>query len=111
MLINPRAKHLQQPNAAHQDIEVLGVLIRAQAFSTPLENHLRYAEKVFKRYEIEAVQAFVSGLQELYRTPLENKLEEHDDWTWQAAIEEGYRMVAGEKKTRTRSARLMAGSS
>lgn len=111
MLINQHAKEQQKPNAADQDTEVQGVLIQAQTSSTLFEDHLRYAEKAFKRYETEAVQAFMSGVQEEYRIPLGKKLEEHGGWTWQAAIEEGYRMVAAGKKTKRRSARLVAGSS
>ena len=110
----PSKQHAGQqqllPNAVHQDIEVQSVTIKAQSSSTLLENHLRYTEKAVKRYETEAVQAFVSGLQEQYRIPLGNKLEEHDEWTWQVAMEEGYKMVEGEKKTRRRSARLMSGA-
>ena len=113
MLLDKHAKQQQQqqPNAAHQDVEVQGVLIKAQASSTPFEDHLKYAEKVFKRYETEAVQAFVGSAQEKYRVQLGNKLQEHGEWTWQAAREEGYRMLEAEKKkTKRRSARLLAGS-
>lgn len=113
MLVNQQAgqQQRQQSNAAHQDIEIQGVLIKAQASCTLFEDHLSYAEKVFKRYETEAVQAFVGSVQEKYRIPLGNKLEEHGEWTWQAAREEGYRIIDAEKKTKRRSARLMAGSS
>ena len=111
ILINQHAKQQQKPNAAYQDIEVQGVLIQAQTSSTLFEDHLRYAEKAFKRYETEAVQAFVSSVQEEYRIPLGKKLEEHGEWTCHAAIEEGYRIVAAEKETKRRSARLIARSS
>ena len=66
----------QQPKAAHQDIEVQGALIKAQAPFTRFENHLRYAEKAFRRHETEALQTFVSSVQEEYRTFLSNSLEE-----------------------------------
>lgn len=87
------------------------MLIKAQASLTRFEDHLRYHEQVFRRYETEAVQAFVSGLKAEYRTPLRNKLEGHGEWNWQAALDEGYRMVEAEKKSVRRSARLMVGSS
>ncbi|CAF9926331.1 hypothetical protein IMSHALPRED_006933 [Imshaugia aleurites] len=97
-----------QPNAANEDVEVLGVLIKAQAPSTRLEDHLRYSGQAFTRYETEAVRAFVNGLQHEYRIPLYNKLDEHGEWTWQAAQEEGHRLVEARKKKRMRwSSRLM----
>ncbi|CAD6583191.1 MAG: hypothetical protein ASARMPREDX12_001203 [Alectoria sarmentosa] len=107
MLINQHAKH-QQLNAAHQDIEVQSVLIKAQTPSKLLEDHLRYAEKAFKRYETEAAQAFVNSVRKKYQIPLRNKLDERGEWTWQAAMQEGYRMAEAEKKTERRSTRLMA---
>ncbi len=108
---NQHTKQQQQPSTYHQDIEVQSVLIKPQAPFTLFEDHLRYAEKAFKRFEAEAVQAFVSSVQEEYRIPLGNKLEEQGQWTWQAAREEGYRIIDNEKKTKRRSARLMAASS
>lgn len=113
MPINQPAKQQQQqqPNGFHHGIEVQGVLIKAQGPFTPFEDHLRYAEKAFKQYEVEVVQAFVTGVQEEYRVPLGNKLDEHGEWTWQAAREEGYRIIDTEKKAKRRSARLMAVSS
>ena len=87
------------------------MLIKAQAPFTLFENHLRYAEKAFQQLEIEAVRAFVSSVQEGYRTRLRHKLEGDNEWTWQAAMEEGYRIVNSEKKAKRRSARLMAASS
>ena len=87
------------------------MLIKAQTSLARFEDHLRYHEQVFRRYEAEAVRAFVSGLKAEYRTPLRNKLEEHGEWSWQAALDEGYRMVEAEKKSVRRSARLMVGSS
>ena len=110
MLVNQLTEQQRHTSATHQDIEVQGVLIKAQTPSTLFEDHLRYAEKAFKRHENEAVQAFVSGTQEAYRIPLEKKLEEHGQWTWQAAMEEGQRMVEAQKKTMRRSARFMAGT-
>ena len=112
MPVGQHAKQQQQrPNAAHRDIEVQGMLIKAQAPFTPFEDHLRYAEKAFKQFETGAVQAFVGSVQAGYRTLLSRRLEEHGEWTWQAAREEGYRIVDTDKKTKRRSARLMATSS
>lgn len=109
MLTNHHAEQ-RRLNVAHQDIEVQSVRIEAQASCRLFEDHLRRAEKDFKRYDTEAARAFVGGVQEKYRIPLGKKLDEHGEWTWQAAIEEGYRMVEAEKKTARRSARLMARS-
>ena len=86
------------------------MLIKAQAPSTLFEDHLKYAEKAFKRIETEAVKAFVSSVREEHGTLLRHKLEEHGEWTWQAAREEGYRIADTEKKTKRRSVRLMAAS-
>lgn len=107
MLNNEHAEQ-RQLDAAHQDIELERVLIKAQASSGLFEDHLRYIEEVFEQYETYAVQAVMSSIQEKYRTPLGNKLDEHGKWTWQAAVEEGYMMVEAEKKTGRRSARLLA---
>ena len=87
------------------------MLIKPQAPFTPFEDHLRYAEKAFSQHETEAVQAFVSSVQERYRKLLRHKLEERGEWTWQAAREEGHRIIHTEKKAKRRSARLMAASS
>lgn len=111
MPINQHAKQQQQPHAAHPHIEVQGMLIKAQTPFTLFEDHLKYAEKAFNQHEAEAVQAFVSSVKEQYRTLLRRKLEEHGEWTWQAAREEGYRIVNSEKKAKRRSARLLAASS
>ena len=101
----------QQPNATTPDVEVQGMLIKAQTPFTSFEDHLRYAEKAFQQLETEAVRAFVSSIQVGYQTRLRHKLEEDGEWTWQAAMEEGYRIVQSEKKAKRRSARLMAASS
>ena len=100
----------QQSDATHQHTESHSMLIKAQVSGTPLEDHLRYAENLFRRHETEAVRAFVSSLREKYRIRLGNKLEEYGDWTWQAAREETGRILETEKKTTRRSARLMGGS-
>ena len=113
MLVDEQPKQQQQQHqsdATHQNIESHGVLIKAQASGTPLEDHLRYAESLFRRHESEVVRAFVSSLRERYRFRLGNKLEEYGDWTWQAAREETGRILETEKKTTRRSARLMGGS-
>ena len=109
--VSQYAKQQQQPNATPPGIEVQGMLIKAQTPFTLFEDHLRYAEKAFQQLETEAVRAFVSSVQEGYRTRLSQKLEEDGEWTWQAAREEGYRIVHSEKKAKRRSARLMATSS
>lgn len=103
-------QHAEQPPlaAAHQDLEIQGVLIKAQTSPKLLENHLRYLEEVFGRFEAGAAQAFVSSVHEECRIPLVNKLDKHVKWTWQAALEECYKMVAAEKQTGRKSARLMA---
>ena len=111
MPVNQPAKQQQKPHTPQPDIEVHGMLIKAQAPFTLFEDHLRYAEKAFKRLETEAVQAFVGSVQEGYRTLLTHQLGGHGEWTWQAAKEEGYRIVDSEKKAKRRSARLMATSS
>ena len=111
MLVNEHAEQQQQPKAVHQIDDVQGVLIKAQTSSMPFEDHLRYAEDTLRRYEAKAMQAFLSSVHKKYRVTLENKLEKHIDWTWQAAIEEGYKMIQAEKKIKRRSARLMAGPS
>ena len=105
----PNQQQQQQFDATHQRTESHGVLIKAQASGTPLEDHLMYAENLFRRHEAEAVRAFVSSLREKYRLRLGNKLEEFGDWTWQAAREETGRILETEKKTTRRSARLMGG--
>ena len=113
MLVDEQPKQQQQQqqsDAAHQDTEIHGMLIKAQASGTSLEDHLRYAENRFRRHEAEAVHAFVSSLREKYRFRLGNKLEEYGDWTWQAAREESVRILQAENKTTRRSARLMGGS-
>ena len=69
----------QQPKTAHRDTEVQGALRKAQAPFTRFEDHLRYAEKAFRRHETEALQTFVSSVQEGYRTFLSNRLEEHGE--------------------------------
>ena len=109
MLVDEQPKQ-QQSDAIHQNTESDGVLIKAQASGTPLEDHLRYAENLFRRHETEAVRAFVSSLREKYRIRLGNKLEEYGDWTWLAAREESVRILEAEHKTIRRSARLMGGS-
>ena len=101
----------QQPDVAQPHIEIQGMLIKAQAPFTLFEDHLKYAEEAFNQHETEAVQAFLSSVKEQYRTLLRHKLEEHGEWTWQAAREEGYRIVNTEKKAKRRSARLIAASS
>ena len=87
------------------------MLIKAQLPFTLFEDHLRYAEKAFQQLETEAVRAFVNSVQEGYRTRLRHKLEEDGEWTWQAARDEGDRIVQTEKKAKRRSARLMAAAS
>lgn len=104
-------KQQQQPNATTPDVEVQGMFIKAQPPFTLFEDHLRYAEKAFQQLETEAVRAFVSSVQEGYRARLRHKLEGDGEWTWQAAMEEGYRIVNSETKAKRRSARLMAASS
>ena len=99
---------MEQPNAVNRDIEVRGVLIKAQGSFTLFEDHLRYAEEAFRRHETEAVQAFVNSIQDSYRISLGKKLEELGDWTWQAVREESYRILETEKKAKRRSARLLA---
>lgn len=111
MPVNQLLKMQLQPNAGHQDLEKQGVLIRAQSSSTLFENHLKYTEKAVRLYETEAVQLFVRGVQAKHRIPLGNKLEERDEWTWQAVMEEGYGMVEAEKKMKRRSGRHLNGSS
>ena len=111
MSASQHAKQQQQPNATTPDVEVPGMLIKAQPPFTLLEDHLRYAEKAFQQLETEAVRAFVGSVQEGYQTRLRHKLKEDGEWTWQAAMEEGYRIVQSEKKAKRRSARLMAASS
>ena len=100
--------HADQQHAAQEEFEAQRVVIKAQTSSTLFEDHWRYAEKAFKRYETEAVLAFVSSVQEKYRITLENRLEKHGEWTWQAAMEEAYQMVEAEQKIPRRSARLIA---
>lgn len=114
MLVNRHAKKQQQPNpavAAQQDVGFRGVLVKPQAASTRFEDHLRHAETAFKKHETEAVKAFLSSVREEYRIPLGDKLEGRGEWTWQAAKEEGKRIVEAESKTQRRSARLMIGTS
>ena len=111
MPVSQHAKQQQQPNATPSDVEVQGLLIKAQPPFTLFEDHLRYAEKAFQQLETEAVRAFVSSVQAGYQTRLRHKLEEDGEWTWQAAREEGYRIVHSEDKAKRRSARLMAASS
>ena len=112
MPVSQHAKQQQQqPNTTSPDVEVKGMLIKAQPPFTLFEDHLRYAEKAFQQLETEAVRAFVSSVQEGHQTRLRHKLEEDGEWTWQAAREEGYRIVHSEKKAKRRSARLMAASS
>ena len=106
----PKQQQQQQSDAAHQDTEVHGVLIKAQASSTPFEDHLRYAEDLFRRQETAGVRAFVSSLRTKYGIRLGNKLEEYGDWTWQAAREESGRILEAENQTTRRSARLMGES-
>lgn len=100
----------EQQQAAQEEFEAQGVLIKAQA-STLFEDHLRYAEKAFKQRETEAVLAFLSSLREKYRITLEDRLEKHGEWTWQAAMDEAYQMVEVEQKIPRRSARLIASPS
>ena len=104
-------KQVEQRQAAYQDFEAHGLLIKAQSSWTPLEDHLRYAEKAFKQCETEAVLGLVSSVQENYRFTLQNKLEKRGEWTWQAAMDEAYKMVEAEKTIKRRSVRLMAGPS
>lgn len=103
--------HAEQQQTAHQNSEAHGVLLKAQTSWTLLEDHLRYAEKAFKQCETETVLGLVSSIRENYRITLQNKLEKRGEWTWQAAMEEAYKMVEAEKKIKRRSARLMAGPS
>ena len=110
MPVSQHAKQ-QQPSATPPDVEVQGMLIKAQPPFTLFEDHLRYAEKAFQQLKTEAVRAFVSSVREGYQTRLRHKLEEDGEWTWQAVREEGYRIVHSEKKAKRRSARLMAASS
>ena len=110
MPVSRHAKQ-QQPNVTSSEVEVQGMLIKAQLPFTLFEDHLRYAEKAFQQLETEAVRAFVNSVQEGYRTRLRHKLEEDGEWTWQAARDEGDRIVQTEKKAKRRSARLMAASS
>lgn len=107
--VNQHAKQQQQqqPSTPYADIEVQSMLIKPQEPSTPLEDHLWYAEDVFRQHETEAVEAFLGSIQERYRKLLMHKLEERGEWTWQAASEEGHRIIHTEKKARSRSAGLM----
>ena len=104
--VNQHVKQ-QQPNTPHADIEVQGMLIKPQAPSTPFEDHLWYAGNVFRQHETEAVEAFLGSIQERYRKLLIHKLEERGEWTWQAAREEGHRIIHTERKAKSRSASLM----
>ena len=107
-MLNDQHAEQRQLATAYKDIEVQGVLIKAQTSSRLFEDHLKYLEKAFERLEAETAEAFVSSVHERYRIPLLNKLDKHVEWTWQAALNEGYKMAEAEKKTERRSARLMA---
>lgn len=106
--INQHAKQQQQQQEPHADIEVQGMLIKAQDRTTSFEDHLWYAETVFTQHETEAVVAFMGSIQERYRKLLMHKLGERGEWTWQAAREEGHKIIHTEKKVKSRSARLIA---
>ena len=104
-------KHAEQQQAAHHHLIAHGAIIKAQTSWTLLEDHLRYAEKVFKQCETEAVLGLVSSVRENHRITLQHKLEKRGEWTWQAAMQEAYKLVEAEKTIKRRSARLMAGPS